>query len=197
MFTYTSLALASEISQKLNFSYCIIINLVKITITHCFYFSCKCHNWSREPWQISYFALRGSVFLLNFTVRSGFGQTTKCILEAQWQMVVWLSKTIDNSIVQLQLSNASAPDDGIYWCGPVSGNKSQGVNISVTVAGNNLVYFHFDVLNYSESGSLLMRWVITLETCESKFYKSNWKHLSVFFVFKHSSFNRKLYTDHN
>ena len=25
------------------------------------------------------------------------------------------------------------------------------------------------VLNYSESGSLLMRWVITLETCESKF----------------------------
>ena len=31
MFTYTSLALASEISQKLNYS--IIINLVKITIT--------------------------------------------------------------------------------------------------------------------------------------------------------------------
>ena len=61
-------------------------------------------------------------------------------------MVVWLSKTIDNSIVQLQLSNASAPDDGIYWCGPVSGNKSQGVNISVTVAGNNLVYFHFDII---------------------------------------------------
>ena len=61
-------------------------------------------------------------------------------------MVVWLSKTIDNSIVQLQLLNASAPDDGIYWCGPVSGNKSHGVNISVTVSGNNLVYFHFDVL---------------------------------------------------
>ena len=31
-------------------------------------------------------------------------------------------------------------------CGPVSGNKSQGVNISVTVPGNNLVYFQFDVL---------------------------------------------------
>ena len=70
-------------------------------------------------------------------------------LNVSWKhndkMVVWLSETIDNSIVQLQLLNASAPDDGIYWCGSVSGNKSQEVNISVTVAGNNLVCFHFDV----------------------------------------------------
>ena len=29
---------------------------------------------------------------------------------------------------------------------PDSGNRFQGVNISVTVSGNNLVYFHFDVL---------------------------------------------------
>ncbi|RMX48969.1 hypothetical protein pdam_00008311, partial [Pocillopora damicornis] len=36
----------------------------------------------------------------------------------------------------LQLLNASAPDDGIYWCGSVSGNKSQEVNISVTVAAS-------------------------------------------------------------
>ena len=49
------------------------------------------------------------------------------------------------------------------------------------------------ILNYSESGSLLMRWVITLKTCESKFWKSDWQNLSFLFVFNHSSFNKKLY----
>ena len=52
----------------------------------------------------------------------------------------WLSRSvqkIDNATVQLRLFDTSSSDNGMYWCGPISGNKSQGVNISLTVAGNN------------------------------------------------------------
>ena len=86
----------------------------------------------------SYFVLRGSVFLLNCTVRSGFGQTPNVSWKHNDKWLFDRAKKIDDSTVQLQLLNASAHDNGIYWCGPVSGDKSQGVNISVTVAGNNL-----------------------------------------------------------
>ncbi|CAH3031117.1 unnamed protein product [Pocillopora meandrina] len=82
----------------------------------------------------SYFVLRGSVFLLNCTVRSGFGQTPNVSWKHNDKWLFDRAKKIDDSTVQLQLLNASAHDNGIYWCGPVSGDKSQGVNISVTVA---------------------------------------------------------------
>ena len=60
MFTYTSLALASEISQKLNYS--IIINLVKITITHTAFISATYVTTDPGSPANSYFALKGSVF---------------------------------------------------------------------------------------------------------------------------------------
>jgi len=43
---------------------------------------------------------------------------------------------IDTATVQLTLSSTSSKNNGIYWCGPKLGNMSQGVNISLIVAGN-------------------------------------------------------------
>lgn len=108
----------------------------------------------------SYFALRGSVFQLNCTVRSGFGQ----VLNVSWKHNdKWLFdriKQIDKSTVQLQVLNTSTLDNGFYWCGLISGNKSQGVNISVTVADppslpRNLNYKIYGVYPYTE---VWIRW---------------------------------------
>ena len=44
---------------------------------------------------------------------------------------------VDSTTIQLKLSNASQNDNGIYWCGPKSSKASQGVNMSLTIAGMN------------------------------------------------------------
>ena len=44
---------------------------------------------------------------------------------------------IDSTTIQLKLPNTNKNNSGIYWCGPKSGKKSQGVNMSLTVAGKN------------------------------------------------------------
>ena len=48
------------------------------------------------------------------------------------------AQQVDSSTVQLKLSNTTTTDNGVYWCGPLFiSNKSQGVNISLIVAGKN------------------------------------------------------------
>lgn len=83
-----------------------------------------------------YYALRGSTFVLNCTIALGNVQA----INLTWQHNgKWLNhgvEEVDSATVQLKLSNTSRINNGLYWCGAKLGNTSQGVNISLTVAGN-------------------------------------------------------------
>jgi hypothetical protein len=83
-----------------------------------------------------YYSLRGSTFVLNCTIAVGNVQA----LNLKWQHNgKWLDhevEEVDSATVQLKFSNTSRINNGIYWCGPKFGNTSQGVNVSLTVAGN-------------------------------------------------------------
>ena len=84
-----------------------------------------------------YYSLRGSTFVLNCTATVGNHVRP---LNLTWQHnKKWLFgevQHIDTAAVQLTLLNTSSDDNGIYWCGPKLGHMSQGVNISLIVAGN-------------------------------------------------------------
>ena len=83
-----------------------------------------------------YYSLRGSSFVVNCTIALGNVQA----LNLTWQHNgKWLDhevELLDSSTVQLKLCNTSRLNNGLYWCGPKLGNTSQGINISLTVAGN-------------------------------------------------------------
>ena len=84
-----------------------------------------------------YYSSRGSKFFVNCTVV--VGNYTQA-LNLTWQHnKKWLFgevQHIDTTTVQLTLSSTSSKNNGIYWCGPKLGHMSQGVNISLIVAGN-------------------------------------------------------------
>lgn len=83
-----------------------------------------------------YYALKGSLFVVNCTITLGNAQA----LNLTWQHNgKWLDdevEEVDSSTVQLRLFNTSRINNGLYWCGAKLTNTSRGVNISLTVAGN-------------------------------------------------------------
>ena len=98
------------------------------------------------------------MFALNCTIALGHVQPG---LNLMWQHNgKWLDhevQQVDSSTVQLKLSNTSRINNGFYWCGPKLGNTSQGVNISLTVAGeiiNN--YIELTVLLGSSMNKLIL-----------------------------------------
>ena len=77
------------------------------------------------------------MFVLNCTVAVGNHAQA---LNLTWKHnKKWLFdevQHINTAKVQLTLSSTSSENNGIYWCGPKFGHMSQGVNISLIVAGN-------------------------------------------------------------
>ena len=83
-----------------------------------------------------YYALRGSTFVLNCTTALGNVQAINLTWKHNGEWLDHEAEQVDSATVQLKLSNTSRIDNGLYWCGPKLGNTSQGVNVSLTVAGN-------------------------------------------------------------
>jgi len=84
-----------------------------------------------------YYALRGSTFVVNCTVSVGnYTQALNLTWQHNKKCLFGEVKHIDTAMAQLTLSLTSSKNNGIYWCGPKLGHMSQGVNISLMVAGN-------------------------------------------------------------
>jgi len=84
----------------------------------------------------AYYSLRGSAFILNCTVTVGNVQALNITWKHNGKWLGHEVEQVDSSTVQLKLSNTSRIYNGFYLCGPKLGNRSQGINISLTVAGN-------------------------------------------------------------
>ena len=83
-----------------------------------------------------YYSLRGSKFAVNCTVTVGnYEQALNLTWQHNKKWLIGEVQHIDNATVQLTLSSTTSENNGIYWCGPKLGHMSQGVYISLIVAG--------------------------------------------------------------
>jgi len=105
----------------------------------CFFFFISVLDLKLQPEMPNnvYYSLSGSPFVLNCTARVGnYAQASNLTWQHNKKWLFSEVRHMDNSTVQLILSSTSSDNDGIYWCGPRLGNMSQGVNMSLIVAGN-------------------------------------------------------------